>query len=250
MSNKGRTLVVGDIHGSAKALEQVLERCNFDYNKDKLIQLGDVADGWGETSECVDILLDIKQRSNKENNPVFIRGNHDVWVYDWLLYGDLPIVWTEQGGKATLENYIKTGMFMYSEHINFWCKEQVDWHLDDSNRLYIHAGWAYREGEFPASAKYPVNAGTIAKECHWDRTLLSGAKSGKTQGLNALKEFKEVFIGHTATKSSLPENYLNLWNLDSGCGWHGRLTIMDVDTKEYWQSDFCKELYPNEIGRG
>jgi len=24
---------------------------------------------------------------------------------------------------------------------------------------------------------------------------------------------------------------------------------MDIDTKEYFQSDFVKELYPNELGR-
>lgn len=30
---------------------------------------------------------------------------------------------------------------------------------------------------------------------------------------------------------------------------HGKLTIMDLDTQEYWQSDLVKELYPNEKGR-
>ena len=28
-----------------------------------------------------------------------------------------------------------------------------------------------------------------------------------------------------------------------------KLTIMDLDTQEYWQSDLVKELYPNEKGR-
>jgi len=59
-----------------------------------------------------------------------------------------------------------------------------------------------------------------------------------------------VFIGHTATTSFLPENYVNLWNVDSGCGWSGKLTAMDVNTNEYWQSDFSKDLYPEERGRG
>jgi len=62
MNKPKRTLCIGDIHGSAKGLKQVLERCNWNPETDKIIQLGDVADGWSETSECVDILLDIKKR--------------------------------------------------------------------------------------------------------------------------------------------------------------------------------------------
>lgn len=44
-------------------------------------------------------------------------------------------------------------------------------------------------------------------------------------------------------------NRCNVWNLDTGSGFSGKLTIMDIDTKEFWQSDFVRELYPNENGR-
>lgn len=244
-SSRPRTLVIGDIHGSARALQQVLDRAYVSEN-DKIIQLGDVADGWSETSECVDILV----RLQKTCECVFIRGNHDVWVYDWLLYGHRPMIWTQQGGQATLDSYLKTGMFTYNEHHNFWTR-QHDWYIDDEKRLFIHAGFAYREEPWPYSAKWPVNAGTIAKECHWDRSLLAGAKSSVSSQnpFRATAQFNEVYIGHTATRSHLPENYGNLYNIDSGAGWHGKLTIMDVDTKEYWQSDHSKELYPDEKGR-
>ena len=45
-------------------------------------------------------------------------------------------------------------------------------------------------------------------------------------------------------------NRCNVWNLDTGGGWLGKLTIMDIDTKQFWQSDFVYELYPEEKGRG
>jgi len=45
----GRTLVIGDIHGAYKALVQCLERSGFDKEKDTLITIGDVCDGWHET---------------------------------------------------------------------------------------------------------------------------------------------------------------------------------------------------------
>ena len=36
-----RTLVIGDLHGNYLGFKQALERCNFDYNNDTLISLGD-----------------------------------------------------------------------------------------------------------------------------------------------------------------------------------------------------------------
>ena len=41
----------------------------------------------------------------------------------------------------------------------------------------------------------------------------------------------------------------NIWNLDTGAGFEGKLTIMNVDTKEYYQSDKLTTLYTNERGR-
>ena len=37
--------------------------------------------------------------------------------------------------------------------------------------------------------------------------------------------------------------------MDTGGGFNGKVTAMDIDTKEYFQSDFVKELYPIETGR-
>lgn len=242
-----RTLVVGDIHGGNKALLQVLERCNFDNNKDRLISLGDIADGWPETPECVDTLLGIK-------NLVAIRGNHDVWVYDWFERGWDPIIWTQQGGIETIKAYIRTGQVVDEKHREFW-KNQIDYFIDDNN-LYVHGGWDYRYNiDFLEGGLMPVNGGSLALECHWDRSLLAGAASASHGGrhndrvFNATKPYNNVFVGHTATRDHLPMQLCNVWNLDSGGGWSGKLTIMDVDTKEYWQSDFVKELYPEEKGR-
>jgi len=272
----GRTLVIGDVHGSAKALEQVLDRCNFDPLRDKLISIGDIADGWSEVSECVDILLDIKSKSGEENEPVFIRGNHDVWMYDWMKFGTTPSLWTTQGGQATLDSYIRTDKVGDSDHKSFW-SEQEDWYIDEKNNLFIHGGWDYslmklgwedlspRElFEKQANDWYgsTVDIGSIARSCHWDRDIWHGSqsgavknrKTGEPSGFNPLKQFNQVYIGHTEIRTkdgSLPQpiNNINLWNVDTGAGWGGCLTIMDIDTHEFWQSELSRNLYPNEKGR-
>jgi serine/threonine protein phosphatase 1 len=246
MQKSSKTFVIGDVHGNYRGLLQCLEKSGFDKENDTLISLGDIADGWSEVSECVDELLSIK-------NLICIRGNHDVWCHDWFVYGRTPLMWTEQGGRASMESYVRTGKLVDGFHKDFW-KDQIDYYIDDQNRLFIHGGWDYMEG-FPRGAELPVNAGSLAKECHWDRSLLMGAKSAfgnknlKNGKFKPLLEFKEVYIGHTAENNG-PNQYGNLWNIDTGAGWNGKLTIMDVDTKEFWQSDFATLLYPDELGRG
>lgn len=237
-----RTLVIGDIHGAAKALEQVLEKSKAGPD-DTIIQLGDVADGWPETADCVNILQQIP-------NFISLRGNHDVWVYDWFNYGKQPIIWTQQGGKATIDSYIKSGELTDDTHKQFW-NEQLDYYIDEKNRLFIHAGWDYLY-PFEVGANNSVNAGTIAKECHWDRSLIESARASDKHKMEfkALNEFKEIYIGHTAETCAHPVKYCdNLWNMDAGAGWNGRLAIMDIETKEYWLSDYCKDLYPEHRGR-
>jgi serine/threonine protein phosphatase 1 len=58
--------------------------------------------------------------------------------------------------------------------------------------------------------------------------------------------FREIFIGHTSTTywdTDKPMNAGNIWNVDTGAGNRGRLTIMEVSTKTYWQSDLVEDLY-------
>ena len=56
-----RTLVFGDIHGGLKALIQLLERIDLSGN-DRLIFLGDYVDGWSESAQVIDFLIDLAQK--------------------------------------------------------------------------------------------------------------------------------------------------------------------------------------------
>ncbi len=252
-----RTLALGDIHGGHRAMLQVFERSNFDHDKDQLVFLGDIVDGWPDTYECIEELMNVK-------NLVFILGNHDEWALKWFTNewicsfdGTEPVMitpqmhmWVTQGGKETIQSYVRLGVYDMEEakhrHAEFF-KEAVMYHIDKRNNLYVHGGinWHFALDNQP----YPVN---------WDRHMWETAltwqhfidKGGDDLGFS---EHNEVFIGHTATVQSHPDlkpvHASNLWNLDQGAGWHGKLTIMDVDTHEYWQSDEVGTLYPEAKGR-
>lgn len=242
-----RTLVIGDIHGALKSLVDVLNECNYDREFDNLIFVGDYVDGWSESAEVVEFLIDLKIQNP---NIIFIRGNHDVWCEDFLFKGHQPFIWTQNGGYTTIKSYQDTGLLLESSHRAFF-KDLLNWYIDSENRLFIHGGWDYKTAPFPEGALIPVNAASItpSMECHWDRSLLSNAAGIKAPAvIEALGQFKEVYIGHTATHG-LPENYHNLWNVDTGAGWSGKLSVMDIDTKEVWQSDYSKVHYPDQKGR-
>ena len=254
---KMKTFVIGDIHGSLRALKQVLIKSGAELHNDRIIFLGDYVDGWSESAEVVDFLILLKKTNP---NVIFIKGNHDVWCQDWLNFGHTPIMWTQQGGQATLDSYVRTEFLVDKSHKDFFNMLE-DWYIDEENRIYIHGGWAYKEADFPKSASYPVNAGVQAKECHWDRTIfkdtaqmqfmreIRGQKDAFKSVEKALNQFKEVYIGHTALKNGEVYNYHNLWNMDAGCGWHGKLACMNVDTKEVFYSELSKDLYPEEKER-
>ncbi|TYA86387.1 serine/threonine protein phosphatase, partial [Seonamhaeicola marinus] len=46
-----------------------------------------------------------------------------------------------------------------------------------------------------------------------------------------------------------PMNAANIWNVDTGAAFKGKLSAMDIDSKKVWQSDNLPSLYPNEMGR-
>ena len=239
-----RTLVIGDIHGGLRALHQLFERANVN-QKDTLIFLGDFVDGWSESPKVLDFLIAL----NTKNNCVFIRGNHDELLLEWLENSKDNLQWYQHGGEATVLAYTNVDLETKQKHILF-LKNLQNYYLDEQNRLFIHAGFTNMNGI--AYEYFP-------KLFYWDRTLWETALSLDTSipvdsllYPRRLKLYNEIYIGHTPVTrigKTIPIQKACIWNLDTGAAFKGPLTIMDVDTKEFWQSEPLNELYFNEKGR-
>lgn len=235
-----KKFVIGDIHGAHRALKQCLERAQFDYEEDELFCLGDVADGWPEVRECFDELLKIKHLT-------FILGNHDQWLLFWAQGNHPGDVWTSQGGLNTQKSYGFDPKNVPAEHIQLLLEDSKLWLVDDDNRLYVHGG---------INRDLPIEKQKV-DVCLWDRSLVQTALKYQNmkKPIAQMTEFANVFVGHTTTNffdkemKSLPMNLFEIWMLDTGAGWEGKLTIMNVETKEFFQSDLVPDLYPNEVGR-
>lgn len=226
-----RTFVIGDIHGAYTALMQCLASCEFNYFQDTLIVLGDVCDGWPETAQCFEELLKIKHL-------IYVLGNHDFWTLEWARNGIAPDLWLEQGGKATVDGYSQ-GMpaahqKLLASAYNYYIMDQM---------LFVHAGiLPDMELEYQGPDVFL-----------WDRTLCRLALQLKLENNEEqLGSFEEIYVGHTPTTRwgfSQPVQGCNVWLMDTGAAWNGRLSIMDVQSKEFHQSDPVWQLYPGIKGR-
>ncbi len=238
------TFVIGDIHGGLRALEQVLERISV-VSTDRLIFLGDYVDGWSQSYELIEYLLVL----SKKHKCIFLKGNHDTWAADWLKGGEPDPVWLQHGGQATCDSYQSISFETRFKHIAFF-DSLLDYYVDSENRMFVHAGFTSLRGP-----KFEHHASTF----YWDRTLWELAvcvdpRISRDSGYfpSRLSIFKEVYIGHTPTSQlgeNTPMRACNVWNIDTGAAFRGKLTGINIDTKEFWQSSALIDLYPNERGR-
>jgi serine/threonine protein phosphatase 1 len=249
-----KIFAIGDIHTNFKALEQVLEKSHFNYEEDTLIQLGDIVDGGTQdTYLCVEELLKIK-------NLILIKGNHDDWFLRWLTTGEHPDSWIQGGYNtaASYPKYLKLDKQLWGAkwkgysttltpedipvtHHNFFRSQKLYHIIED--KLFLHGGYDRNTYVVEEAKKYPSSF-------YWDRELVQAAMSCTgDQKLKTKDNFNEIFLGHTTTMiwgTTEPIYRGGVWNLDTGAAeGKGKLTIMNINTHEYWQSDTTKELYPD-----
>ncbi|TRO67468.1 metallophosphoesterase [Christiangramia sabulilitoris] len=239
-----RKLVLGDLHGGLKALIQLLERIDL-CPSDELIFLGDYVDGWSDSANTVNYLIELA----RQNSCVFIRGNHDDLAHKWLKTGEMNEKWLEHGGQSSLNAYRKFDEEAKDRHKKFF-SEMVNYYKDNDGRLYVHAGFTNLHG--PEYEYYDTGF-------YWDRTLweMAMAMNPNLQPEDdyypqRLKHFEEIYIGHTPVTrigKTTPVNKANIWNVDTGAAFKGPVSAIDVATKEVYQSDPVYTFYPDEQGR-
>jgi serine/threonine protein phosphatase 1 len=221
-----RRWVIGDIHGAYAALIQCLERSAFDLQNDLLICLGDLCDRWPEVDKVFDTMLSVK-------NLVLLLGNHDEWALDWFLNDKAPDIWLTQGGDKTTESYPDG---VPQKHIDLLKNALLFYEME--NKLFVHAGFN------PHQDIKKQDRHTLL----WDRSFIKTAFHFNRDGENhKLSSYDEVYLGHTPTLNfgqSKPMKTCEVFLIDTGAGWKGGvLTMMDIDSKEYFQSDPVDKLY-------
>ena len=252
----GRRLVIGDLHGSYKALMQCLERSHFIPEEDTLYSVGDIADGYPEVYECLSFLKDLPSF-----HPVI--GNHDAWLQNWLSSKAAPDIWTSQGGSKSIASFKQKNI---SEEEK---KEIAEWMrgwpyvimLSDVAIMHGGPGLLLSDEDIALLAAKKRSLIEALPDGHhiphrtadivlWDRNYYRCSRydeeTGELQKIGPWSEKKWLFTGHTEYGSTKPfiSKMHRFVNLDTMAGSYGCLTLMDIDTFEFWQSDLSSELYP------
>lgn len=249
---KGRRFVMGDIHGGYAAMKKVLEKSNFDYENDLLIQLGDVVDGWSESKEVIDELSKIK-------NLVYMLGNHDEWALEYY-NGDTynPVtkdahirdMWFLQGGKSTIESL---GRYKEQDpkYLEFLKKGKLYYTINDGEgdiKIFAHGNIPSKVFNLDKCDSYSFI---------WDRWLIQKAARRRNNQKWIDKRFSEIYLGHSQVQylmsseehQNKPQKMTNLWAMDTGAAYKGKVSLLDIDNKTLYQSDFVCKYYPDEKGR-
>lgn len=242
-----RRLIIGDIHGEYDRLEEVLKKADFNRFKDTLYSVGDLCDRGEQNVKVLSYLMSLKDFK-------MVRGNHDIWLYNYLYTGTPNRIWVEYNGGYTTMNEIQSlGESERKNILDFLSKSRRAIYEDT---FMVSHGGIYSEENLMAEARSELEGrdpnGDYEGNITWDRSYLTSAfisqkmEEGKLNDeqihfykdklIPPIETDKWVFIGHTAMSGPFINEKYHLINMDTGSGKGGILTLMDIDTKEYWQA--------------
>ncbi len=155
---------------------------------------------------------------------------------NWMKTKIAEDIWRSQGGAATISSY--------SDGVPLRTLSSLDKALPYfilNNKLFVHAGIDLRR---------PLEQQDITTFA-WDRTLIQKAWSffqQETKNISLQNLMKCILVIHPYR---LPSRFKSceIWMMDTGAGWAGVLSMMNIDTKEVFTSDKVPSLYPGIEGR-
>ena len=213
-----RTLAIGDIHGCLTPLKTLWEAID-PQPEDCIIFLGDYVDRGRKCKEVIDFLIDIEKQ---DLNVKFLSGNHEEKFF--LSQMDLTDrehwikVW---GGTETLKSYGPNGFDdVPEEHWDFLRRTLP--YYETEKHIFVHANL---EADTPLNQQLPFTL--IHKKFGTPKPHMSG---------------KTMVCGHTSQKNHTPLNLGHAICIDTDPGRGGWLTCLDVNSGQYWQTNFDEIL--------
>ena len=210
-------IAIGDIHGCAKSLDELLERLS-PAPDDHLVFVGDYIDRGPDSKGVIDRLLDL----NETHNCTFLRGNHEVFLLNHLngIHHDEE-VWRLNGGVQTLKSYQNgSGEVEFPDaHVDFVRNTRL--YLDTPSFFFVHAG-LQPELTIAQNLTEPTEKTLLWDRGHYNARFLAWEKP--------------VICGHTPHPE--PINHPQLISIDTGCVYYmypgmGRLCAVVLPEREF-----------------
>ena len=215
-----RIYAVGDVHGRRDLLEQLLCRVQSHAAsaapaQNMLVLLGDYIDRGPDSKGVIDMLLGLNLPGWDK---VFLRGNHDQALLDFLNDPGFYRAWRSYGAPETLLSYgVKPPLFD-SEAEFIKARDALAEKLPRAHRDFLHGlANSHEAGDY-----FFVHAG-VRPGIALDRQMIEDLLWIRDDFLNSSRSFgKFVVHGHTPTERPIRRS--NRLGLDTGAHATGCLT--------------------------
>jgi len=224
-----RLYAIGDIHGRYDLLRLLLTKIDADAENFEgravLVFLGDYVDRGPQSKDVLDFLIDLKDMSSLEL--VFLLGNHEQTMLDFLANAPASEHWLRYGGLETLASY---GVHISSEDLNesslsrvrSTLRDNLDAsHLDFLRRLRL----SYEQGDY-----YFAHAG-IRPGIDLSAQILDDLLWIREPFLSSTQDFGRIIVhGHSISEEPVVRR--NRIGIDTGAFASGRLTALVLEGEE------------------
>jgi serine/threonine protein phosphatase 1 len=222
-----RIYAIGDVHGCADLLERAFAFIDNDmrrFDSERVIQvfLGDYVDRGPDTKRTLDLLID---RGNN-HEAVFVRGNHEQLILDFLERPSILSEWWSMGGAPTLLSYGLTPGSKYMHGEEFSLRDALVAAMPVSHLAFLSSlRSAYNCGDF-----FFTHAGVrpgVALDLQREDDLMWI----REPFLSSQRDFGKIVVhGHTPVRE--PEIRCNRINIDTGAYATGRLSILSISDRQ------------------
>jgi serine/threonine protein phosphatase 1 len=219
-----RVYAVGDIHGRADLLDALLERIEADCARHPSsspieIYLGDYVDRGSESKSVLERLATEGHRRHR----VFLKGNHDPFITDFIKSPSILEAWQHIGGLETLMSYGIRPTMNADAATRSRLAADFDRVLPDSHRRFLGS----LKSSFECGDFFFVHAGVrpgVALSKQRDEDLLWI----RQDFLLCEEDFgKTIVHGHTPVLD--PDVRPNRINIDTGAYATGRLSCLVLE---------------------
>ena len=218
-------IAVGDVHGRADLLRQLVALSERRYgDRARFVFLGDYVDRGPDSRAVIDELLTLRRR---RPGSVFLKGNHEQAMLDFLAEPEEGIAWLEWGGRETLASYGVTAELLGDHPADrpWEARDALAERMPDRHFAFLmRLGLTHREGEYlfvhaGLDPERPIED-QRERDLLWIRDAFTRGGKGRFPGLT-------VVHGHTPVAK--PENKSWRVNVDTGAVWSGRLTALVLE---------------------
>jgi serine/threonine protein phosphatase 1 len=222
-----RILAIGDIHGYRVALDAVLEAA-APTSADWIVCVGDYVDRGPDSRGVLDRLIGLE----RSGRVIALRGNHEQMMMDSREEPGLLPMWLMNGGEQTLASYAQPGKQgtigdVPKPHWNFLDHVCTDY-FEIDRYFFVHADALPHLG---LGAQPP-------QVLRWQKLQPHPPHFSR----------KTMICGHTVQPSGVPLDLGFAVCIDTGIYLpDGRLTCLDVESGDYWQSDAAGKIFTGSM---